>query len=267
MSKTKSLLLESVALTDRGQVRDHNEDTVFENAELGLAVLADGMGGYNAGEVASRLAVDTVAQGFVDVADSAGDDFRSGSLNVQNGLMDVTMYLRDQIVNANRVVYESAINEPECEGMGTTIVAAAVSVSRIAIAHVGDSRAYRFRDGNLLQLTRDHSLLQEQIDHDEWKAEYADEFPRKNLVTRALGAERYVQVDVAEFEIQPQDVYLLCSDGLTDMLTGADIITIMDELKTDPLTDIATALVQSANEKGGRDNVSVILLRVTEQTI
>jgi protein phosphatase len=266
MSDTPSLLLESVALTDRGQVRDHNEDTVFENAELGLAVLADGMGGYNAGEVASRLAVDTVSQGFQDVIETAGDDFRNGTMNVQNGLMEVTIFLRDQIVNANRVVYESAINEPDCEGMGTTIVCAAVSVSRIAIAHVGDSRAYRLRDHHLLQLTRDHSLLQEQIDHDEWKEEQADEFPRKNLVTRALGAERYVQVDVAEFEIQPQDVYLLCSDGLTDMLAPPDVQKTLDEMHDSPLTDIATTLVEQANQRGGRDNISVILLRISEQS-
>ncbi|MDR0587412.1 MAG: protein phosphatase 2C domain-containing protein, partial [Burkholderiales bacterium] len=249
MSNVRSLLLESVALTDRGLVRNHNEDTVFENAELGLAVLADGMGGYNAGEVASRLAVDIVVQGFKEAIKTSGDNFRNGTLNVQNGLMDVTLYLREQIVNANRIVYESALNEPECEGMGTTIVAAALSVQRIAIAHVGDSRAYRWRGKQLLQLTRDHSLLQEQIDNDEWKEEYADEFPRKNLVTRALGVERFIQVDIAEFEIMPGDVFLMCSDGLTDMLATKHIANTLEHMARDPLTEIATHLVKGANQK------------------
>lgn len=248
--------------TDRGRVRDHNEDYIFFDASLGLAVLADGMGGYNAGEVASEIATQTISKGVRRAIEKEEAPYLDGVVDPEDGLMYATTLLRKQIILANRKIYEASINEPDCEGMGTTIVAAILCADRFSVAHVGDSRAYRWRNGTLRQLTRDHSLLQEQIDHAEWQADRASEFPRKNLVTRALGADRHVQVDIAEFDTQPDDVFLLCSDGLTDMLALNRINDMIGEMHSVSLDDAAVRLIEEANQQGGRDNISVILLKI-----
>ncbi|MDR1529153.1 MAG: Stp1/IreP family PP2C-type Ser/Thr phosphatase [Burkholderiales bacterium] len=260
MLQNQRTLLQVANQTDRGRVREHNEDYVFADAEIGLLVLADGMGGYNAGEIASKIAVETVVHGIRQALDNDEIAYLDGAVDPENGLMYVTTLMRRQIIQANRKVYEASINEPDCEGMGTTIVVALFCGKRFTVAHVGDSRAYRWREGLLQQLTRDHSLLQEQIDHAEWQADRAKEFPHKNLVTRALGADRHVQVDIAEFDVLPNDVFMLCSDGLTDMLDRAAISRILGEYPAAPASEVTAHLIDAANKKGGRDNISVILL-------
>lgn len=262
MLRNNTILLQTAGQTDRGHVRDHNEDYIFFDASLGLAVLADGMGGYNAGEVASEIATETISKGVRRAFEKKDIPYLDGAADPEDGLMYATTLLRKQIILANRKVYEASINEPDCEGMGTTVVAAILCANCFTVAHVGDSRAYRWRNGALRQLTRDHSLLQEQIDHAEWQADRASEFPRKNLVTRALGADRHVQVDIAEFDALPDDVFLLCSDGLTDMLSLDKISNTIAEMHAVSLDDTAVRLVQEANQQGGRDNVSVVLLKI-----
>ncbi|MDR0247671.1 MAG: protein phosphatase 2C domain-containing protein [Burkholderiales bacterium] len=250
-----------VCQTDSGRVRDHNEDVVLVNNRIGLALLADGMGGYNAGEVAAKIAVDIIAEGTVQAFDAQKGSDPLGKVDPASGLSQAGLVLRDQILRANDAIFESALNDPECEGMGTTVVGALLTGRRLIVAHVGDSRCYRLRNGALVALTRDHSLLQEQIDCGEWKEEASRIFPHKNLVTRALGAERYVQVDLAEHFSEPDDLYLLCSDGLTDMLDIPQLTQLLLE-KTGDLAQKVALLIRTANELGGRDNISAVLIGV-----
>ncbi|MDR2016582.1 MAG: Stp1/IreP family PP2C-type Ser/Thr phosphatase [Burkholderiales bacterium] len=247
--------------TDSGRVRDHNEDVVLVDNRIRLALIADGMGGYNAGEIAARMAVDVVAEGTAQAFDAQGGSKALDKADPATGLSQAGLVLRDQVLRANEAIFESSLNEPEYEGMGTTLVGVLLTDRRLVVAHVGDSRCYRLRNGSLMTLTRDHSLLQEQIDCGEWKEEDAGSFPHKNLVTRALGAERYGQVDLAEHFVEPDDLYLLCSDGLTDMLDTTQIMRLLLENNGD-LTRKVALLIQTANEMGGRDNVSVVLIGI-----
>lgn len=248
--------------TDVGRMRDHNEDVVLVDDRTGLAILADGMGGYNAGEVAARMAVDVIAEGAAQsfAAQRAGETL--DKVDPATGLSRAGLMLRDQVLRANEAIFESALNDPECEGMGTTVVGVFMAGRRLVVAHVGDSRCYRLRNGTLTVLTRDHSLLQEQIDCGEWREEDARNFPRKNLVTRALGAERYVQVDLAEHFVEPDDLYLLSSDGLTDMLDATQLTRLLRE-NDGSLEQKVAKLIRVANDLGGRDNISVALIAVT----
>ncbi|MCL2308572.1 MAG: Stp1/IreP family PP2C-type Ser/Thr phosphatase [Proteobacteria bacterium] len=247
--------------TDSGQVRDHNEDVVLVNDRIGLALLADGMGGYNAGEVAAQMAVDIIAEGTAKAFDAQKNGESLSKIDPATGLSRAGLVLREQVLRANDAIFESALNDPDCEGMGTTVVGALLTDRRLVVAHVGDSRCYRLRNGALMALTRDHSLLQEQIDCGEWKEEAARIFPHKNLVTRALGAERYVQVDLAEHFTEPDDLYLLCSDGLTDMLDDPQLAQLLLK-ETDGLAQKVARLVRAANDLGGRDNISAVLIGI-----
>jgi protein phosphatase len=169
--------------------------------------------------------------------------------------------LQQQIAAANKGIYEAAQSKPECAGMGTTVVAAVFHGTRVSIAHIGDSRCYRLRGGRFEQLTRDHSLLQEQIDSGQITADQARFSLNKNLVTRALGIEAIVPADIAEYRVEPDDIYLLCSDGLTDMVDTDVVHGVVDEQRA-TLEVAATQLIELANQNGGRDNISVILARV-----
>ncbi|MDR0770270.1 MAG: Stp1/IreP family PP2C-type Ser/Thr phosphatase [Burkholderiales bacterium] len=252
--------------TDSGRVRDHNEDVVLVNDRIGLALLADGMGGYNAGEIAARMAVDLVAEGTALAFDAQNGSNLLDKTDPATGLSQAALVLRAQILRANNAIFESAIKDPGYEGMGTTVVGVLLTGRRLVVAHVGDSRCYRLRNGTLIALTRDHSLLQEQIDCGEWKEEDARSFPHKNLVTRALGAERHVQVDLAEHLVEPEDLYLLCSDGLTDMID----IPLLTQLLLKSNGDLAqkvALLIQTANDLGGRDNVSAVLVSIAAETV
>jgi serine/threonine protein phosphatase PrpC len=238
-------------------VRAHNEDAIFVDG-AGLAVLADGMGGYNAGEVASGIAVSMIKEGLMPELVSGRD---LSKVDVHTGLTHAASLLQQQIAAANKGIYEAAQSRPECAGMGTTIVAAVFHGSRVSIAHIGDSRCYRLRGGRFEQLTRDHSLLQEQIDSGQITADQARFSLNKNLVTRALGIEAIVPADISEYRVEPDDIYLLCSDGLTDMVDTEIVHGVVDEQRA-TLEVAAGQLIELANQNGGRDNISVILARV-----
>ncbi|MEE8425694.1 MAG: Stp1/IreP family PP2C-type Ser/Thr phosphatase [Woeseiaceae bacterium] len=246
-------------LSDTGRVRDHNEDAIRSDPDIGLMVLADGMGGYNAGEVASGIAVQIVTDMAVEgAARQERDDIDSHS-----GLMRQSIVLRDAVYRANKIIFQTAQSQTHCEGMGTTIVACMFFDNKISVAHVGDSRAYRLRDGELVQLTLDHSLLQELVDRGFYSAEEAQRSTNRNYVTRALGVEPTVEVEVHEHDVLPQDIYLLCSDGLPDMVEDEDIHLTISTFNAS-LDVVGQQLVELANDHGGRDNVSVMLAQVME---
>ena len=245
-------------LSHPGMVRPHNEDSIFGDADTGLVVLADGMGGYNAGEVASGIAVKVVSGGLTAELSSGRE---LSKVDVQSGLTHAALLLQQQIAAANKGIYEAAQTRPECAGMGTTIVAAVFHGNRVSIGHIGDSRCYRLRGEKFEQLTHDHSLLQEQIDAGQLTPEQAKYSLNKNLVTRALGIEAIVPPDITEYRLEADDIYLLCSDGLTDMVEPDVLHTMLGRGRAN-LAKVAADLVDLANENGGRDNISVILVHV-----
>ena len=259
MATSLSDALEIVVKTDPGMVRSHNEDSVFGNPHRGLVILADGMGGYNAGEVASGMAT-TVLSTELDTA------FATRSPDDVNP--DGTPYshaaVREQVSRTNSAIYNAAESQPQYAGMGTTLVLALFHDDRVTAAHIGDSRLYRLRDGALEQLTRDHSLLQEQIDAGMISAEEARHSQNKNLVTRALGVDPEVETEIHDHEVRVGDIYLLCSDGLNDMVEDEETALTLQALGAN-LELAATQLIQMANDNGGRDNVSVILVKVLRE--
>ncbi len=249
--------LEIAAATHTGMVRSHNEDTIGSDPSIGLAVLADGMGGYNAGEVASGIAVALVTKQTRELLSRMGSTHTEQTDRRQIA----AEILADAITHANSSIFHAASSQPQYSGMGTTLVVALLADNFINVAHVGDSRMYRLRGGDLVQLTRDHSLLQEQIDSGMITREMARRSQNKNLVTRAVGIEPAVDPEIKSFEVREGDTYLLCSDGLNDMVEDADIHLTLTSLQANlPLA--ANQLVQMANDNGGRDNVSVILVQV-----
>jgi PPM family protein phosphatase len=250
-----SQALEIAVCTDPGMVRSHNEDSIAADAARGVVVLADGMGGYNAGEVASGMATTVITAELQRALEGRGgkDDEPSASL--------AQRLLAEQIAKANGSIFQEAQTQPQYAGMGTTLVAAMFYDNKLTTAHIGDSRLYRLRGERLDQLTRDHSLLQEQIDSGMITLEQAKFSQNKNLVTRALGIDPIVDPEIQSFEAQVGDIYLLCSDGLNDMVTDEDIAMTVQTLSAN-LRLAAQQLVQMANDNGGRDNISVILVRV-----
>jgi len=241
------------AVTDTGRIRENNEDSVTYDESSGVAVLADGMGGYNAGEVASGIATASIKQELSRWLHGAGPENRPD---------DVRRAMEACIDNANLSIYNSANTIAQYAGMGTTLVVGAFCPAYVQVAHVGDSRCYRLRQGNLEQITRDHSLLQEQLDAGLITQEQAMYSNIKNLVTRALGVEDVVFPEISQFDVAPGDIYLMCSDGLSDMVCDADISQIV--AMEAGLQRKAELLVEAANENGGRDNISVLLVEVRE---
>jgi protein phosphatase len=246
-------------ITDTGKVREHNEDAIGSNADIGLMVLADGMGGYNAGEVASGIAVQTITE----LATEGATREKRNEIDLSTGLMRQTIVLRDAVARANKIIFQTAQSQTHCEGMGTTLVTAMFYDNKVSIAHVGDSRAYRLRGDKFEQLTLDHSLLQELVDRGFYSEEEAQRSTNRNYVTRALGVEPSVEVEVHEFDVLPNDVYLLCSDGLPDMVEDEDIHLTISTFNAS-LDVVGQQLVQLTNDHGGRDNVSVMLAQVLE---
>ncbi len=250
--------LEFAAKTDTGLVRAQNEDAIAISPDYGFAVLADGMGGYNAGEVASGMAIAVVRQSLEEGLDGS----QGKPAGQPSGPSKQIQHL---IVNAfhraNSAILDAAATEPGYRGMGTTLLAAFFHHDKVVVAHVGDSRAYRFRLGELVQLTRDHSLLQEQLDAGLISPEWARFSQNKNLVTRAIGVGPEVEVEIHEHLSEPDDIYLLCSDGLSDMLLPEEMCDLLGNRQTS-LERACHALVQRANDQGGHDNISVILIRV-----
>lgn len=252
--------LEMSYLSDTGLVRDHNEDYLSCDETLGLVVLADGMGGYQAGEVASEIAVQTVMSCLTELAETTTEHH-------ENPLATHTsLQLEQSIVKANQSIFKAAEEQPIYQGMGTTIVAALFHEDTVFIAHVGDSRLYRLRHREFRPLTKDHSVLQDLIDCGYYTPEQARHSPNRNLVTRALGVSNTVNVDVQEQFVLANDIYLLCSDGLNDMLEDIEIYNILTENQHD-LSLAAKHLVDAANNKGGEDNISVMLVRVLTEDL
>ena len=251
--------LQCVGLTDTGRVREHNEDTVAWDASMGLLVLADGMGGYNAGEVASGIAVKTI----VNLVREAIEHEDLTVADPATGMSRVSIILRDAITRANKIIYQTARTQPNCEGMGTTVVGALFYNNRVTIAHVGDSRMYRQRGAGFEQVTLDHSLLQELVDRGFYSPEEAQRAANKNYVTRALGVEPVVEVEIQEHPAQRGDIYLICSDGLSDMVEDDDIHLTINTFGAN-LDTVTKHLVQLANDNGGKDNISVLLAQVID---
>jgi serine/threonine protein phosphatase PrpC len=249
--------IEIAALTDVGKARSHNEDSIATDATMGLLVLADGMGGYQAGEVASGLATDEVMREVRErlpgVHEAEEDPF--------SGLRAASVLLRDAIVVANGRIHAASQSEERMSGMGTTLVSVLFYDNRMSIAHVGDSRLYRVRDNIFQQVTKDHSLLQHLIDQGFYTPEEALKSGKKNVVTRALGVDPSVEVDIKEEDVRVGDIYLLCSDGLNDMVGDHDIHLIISTFSGN-LQLAVEQLVQMANDQGGQDNISVVLARV-----
>ncbi len=251
--------LRAVAATDTGRIREHNEDAIAWDPEIGLFVLADGMGGYNAGEVASGIAVKTIMN---LVREAYATQELSGS-DHDTGLSRPGIILRDAIARANKIIHQTSKTQEKCEGMGTTVVAGLFFDDRIIVAHVGDSRMYRLRGDRFEQITLDHSLLQELVDRGFYTPEEAQRVTNKNYVTRALGVEPTVEVEIKEHQVQRGDYLVLCSDGLTDMVEDDDIHLTISTFGVN-LDTVSKQLVQLANDNGGRDNISVMLAEVLE---
>ena len=250
--------LEVVTATDPGMVRSHNEDSIGTDAEIGLAVLADGMGGYNAGEVASGIAVAMLSTEMKQALEHHDPHTVDGA-----GETLAEKFVRENSAKANAAIYQTAKSQPQYAGMGTTLVVALFFDNRVTVGHIGDSRLYRLRKDTFEQITRDHSLLQEQIDSGMISKEQARFSQNKNLVTRAVGIDPEVETEVHTYNVEIGDIYLLCSDGLSDMVQDDDIYSTLSTLQSN-LQLAATQLVQLANDSGGRDNISVILVRIVK---
>ena len=243
--------------TNIGLKRQHNEDSLFLPDEDRIAIVADGMGGHASGEVASKLAVDTVAEHFRATADEA-------EITWPYKLDHSDRYEANRLVNgiklANLKIYDRAQRDDNCHGMGTTVVAAEFLDDKVLIGHVGDSRVYRYRDGQLIQLTEDHSLLNDYIKMKKLGPDEAHKFPHKNVIVRALGMKESVQVDLLSDPHRVGDVYLMCSDGLSGMIDDAGLAYVLAE--TADLDGACERMIETANRNGGVDNITCVLARI-----
>ena len=251
---SNGLKLAIYGVTDVGLNREHNEDCISWDKDLGLVLLADGMGGHNAGEVASEMAVTAVHDALLDVL--SPEMQATGTIKCDDAV-------REAVIYANEEIHEQANTRPDCAGMGTTLCLALFYEDKITYSHVGDSRIYRLRNAELKQITQDHSLVQEMVDNGYLSEEEALISTSRNLITRALGIAPEVEVDVATEVLDYDDIYLLCSDGLSDLVSESDIESTILENQYD-LENAAKELIQLANDRGGTDNISVILVTMHE---
>ncbi len=234
--------------TDPGLARDENEDAVAFDEATRMGVLADGMGGYNAGEIASGMATAFIKSELTRWLSEAGAQANTGQ---------VRRAIEICVDNANRSIFIASRANPHYSGMGTTLVVGVFQGDQLVLGHVGDSRCYRLRGKHLVQITKDHSLLQEQMDAGLLTPAQAAMSPFKNLVTRAVGVEDEVQLEINEHHVEAGDIYLMCSDGLSDMMEDAAIANVLQNGTS--LTQMAKELVTQANNNGGRDNITVLL--------
>ena len=244
------MIYEFCTQTHTGLLRENNEDAALADEAHGVAVLADGMGGYNAGEVASDMATKIISSELGRWLSEAGK---------QANVKEVRKALDICVHNANLAVFTAATQHEQYAGMGTTLVAGVFLESRLVLGHIGDSRCYRSRQKQLVQITKDHSLLQEQLDAGLITPEQAAISANRNLVTRALGIDDFVQLEVHDHAVEPGDIYLMCSDGLSDMVEDGFIARVMETDAT--LDQKAKQLISSANACGGRDNITVLLVQ------
>ncbi len=248
--------LEIANCSNAGQQRPQNEDSTASDTAAGLAVLADGMGGYKAGEVASAIAVTTAMHEIK----TGLQKLRRGQIDSDTGYYRESLLLKTAVTEANQDIFKIAQEQTACRGMGTTLVVVLFYDNRISIAHVGDSRLYRLRGESFHQITSDHSLIQELVNRGLYTRAEAIANTPKNLVTRALGIESTVEIDILEDDVRAEDIYLLCSDGLNDMVDDEEIRLTLRKYSAN-LVQAAHELVRQANKNGGRDNISVILVR------
>lgn len=237
-------------LTDAGKIRTNNEDSLAFDPSHGIAILADGMGGYNAGEVAASMATEFILS-------ELGQWLSTGTCC--SDIHRVERAVEMCADEANLSILNASDINPHYAGMGTTLVVGVFLAKNLVLGHVGDSRCYRFRGGNLTQITRDHSMLQEQIDAGVLTAEQATSAPGRNLLTRALGVEKTTKIEIHVHHVREGDIYLLCSDGLSDMVSNNDINAIL--AGPGDLPTIGQALVNQALTNGGRDNISILLVQ------
>ena len=249
--------LTAFGLTDVGRKRKHNEDAYLLDVERGLFVVADGMGGHAAGEVASRLTVESIQEFISGTEDDHDNTWPFGYNNRYS--VDGNR-LSTAVERANEKVMRAVVNRPELKGMGTTVVAALFDEKRATLVHVGDSRAYLMREAELRRLTDDHSWVQEQVNAGILSEDEAKSHPLKNVVTRALGGGTHVAVDLIEIPVGAGDRFLLCSDGLTGMVSDEEITNALSSPRT--LEQIVRGLVDLANERGGVDNITAIMVEV-----
>lgn len=237
--------------TDPGKARENNEDSVIFDESTGLGVLADGMGGYNAGEVASGMATQFISSEMARWLSAAGR---------LAGAKEIRRALEICVDNANLAIFKAANQNTQYAGMGTTLVVGVFQGENLLVGHIGDSRCYRMRHAEFVQITKDHSLLQEQMDAGLLTPEQAATSLNKNLVTRALGVDDSVMLEINEHMVEPGDLYLMCSDGLSDMVRDAEIAEIL--AMPISLEQRAQSLIDAANASGGRDNITVLLVQV-----
>jgi len=244
--------------TDTGRKRTNNEDAFLMNDGLGLYAVADGIGGTEGGEVASRIAVETLAESMPDLL---GDKDRTPAAgSAADGRTELPA-LRQAVALMNRKILDAVSKNAALEGMGTTLTALLVADRRAFVAHIGDSRLYRLRSGRLGQLTNDHSVVAEQVRAGLLSAEKARSSPLRHVITRALGTSGEADPDVTEHPLQTGDTFLICTDGLTDMVDDREIAGI---LAKDPPRDAVKKLIDAANEHGGADNVTAVVVQVQE---
>jgi protein phosphatase len=252
----------SGGVTDLGRVRSNNEDSFRIVEPLNLFILSDGMGGEAHGEIASSLAVDAIEK--ICSSSKADAQITLNGTSTSENWTEPTRVLQTAVFQANFSIYQSSQEHPEQRGMGATVTAGWINGSKLSLAHVGDSRAYLLRTGNLQQLTNDHSLVAEQVRRGIITPQQAEESEMQSVLLRALGAHPEVDVDLDEFDLFPRDVLLLCSDGLTRMVTEPEIAGTL-QAETDP-EKAAQKLVDLANERGGLDNVTVIVARLQDES-
>jgi protein phosphatase len=243
--------------TDVGRKRDHNEDAIYLPSDARLTIVADGMGGHAAGDVASQLAVDTIVEHF---AHTESVQPVTWPYKIEHGIAADTDRMVTGILLANAKIHEKAQTDAACKGMGTTVVALYLLDDTAIIGHVGDSRVYRYRNGELTQLTEDHSLINDYVKMKRMTAEEAEQSPIKNVVVRALGMKETVKVDLITERPRVGDCYLLCSDGLSGMLPDDQIEHIVKS--AGDLDRVVDKLIESANEEGGVDNITVVLAQI-----
>lgn len=243
--------MESLFLTDRGQVREHNEDAggvYYNQSKQLLAIIADGMGGHQSGDVASQMAVSILKEKWENT-----NELLSPSKTEK--------WLSKTIQDVNKTVYKRALQKDELKGMGTTVVVAIITHEFISIAHIGDSRCYIYNQNGFKQITEDHSLVNMLVRTGQISVEDAQNHPRKNIVSRALGTEEHIKVDIQCLSMEDSDKLLLCSDGLTDKVLNNELETYLKSNKS--IKSIGQSLVDLANERGGEDNISLIILSQT----
>lgn len=243
--------------TNIGLKRDHNEDSFFLPSTERLAIVADGMGGHASGEVASRLAVDTIAGYF---RNTQGDQELTWPFKMDRGHRHVVNRMTTAVKLANQEIFEQAGREPECRGMGTTVVSTIFLDDVLVAGHVGDSRLYRIREGGINQLTEDHSLLNDYVKMKKLSEGEIAAFPHRNVIVRALGMKSSVEVDIIIDRPRLGDLYLLCSDGLSGMVTDTEIAGLA--IEEPDLDKLCERLIAAANENGGADNITVVCARL-----